>query len=67
MRFAVAIVRSRARDRGLRRDTLAVLAGGTTTVAPRAPANAVGPKEIRPSLAPVTSDETSHMPFLAGC
>ena len=32
------IVRSRARDRGRRRDTLAVLDGGPTTVASRIPA-----------------------------
>ena len=33
--WTAAIVRSRALDRGPCRDTLAVLVGGTTTVAPR--------------------------------
>ncbi len=37
MHCTFAIVRSRALDRGLRRDTRAVLVGGTTTLAPRAP------------------------------
>jgi hypothetical protein len=38
--LTATIVRSRALDRGPYRDTLAVLVGGTTTVAPRAPAAA---------------------------
>ena len=36
MLFTALIVRSRTRDRGPRGDTRAVLAGGTTTVAPHA-------------------------------
>ena len=49
--FTILIARSRTPDRGLDRETLAVLGGGTTTFAPRAPAGLKKPTESQDASA----------------